>query len=107
MNVFWERGSGTVSEVRERLWRGTRAPKSPPGEVPARLAILCAEIVPWRCHRRIVADHLVAAGARVRHILGPGEVEDHVLDSMARTREDGRVVYPPETPPQGELFGEG
>lgn len=73
-----------------------------------RPALLCAEIVPWRCHRRIVADHLAVAGARVVHILEPGEVEEHDLDEMARVTEEGRVVYPPAEEAQGELFtGDG
>lgn len=71
-----------------------------------RPAIMCAEIVPWRCHRRILSDHLVAAGVRVVHILEPGSVEDHELDALARIRSDGRVIYPPEEEPQGELFRE-
>src|SRR5262245_3810835 len=36
-----------------------------------RCAIMCAEAVWWRCHRRIITDHLLAAGEAVKHILGP------------------------------------
>lgn len=61
-----------------------------------RLAVMCAEIVPWRCHRRILSDHLLAAGARVVHILEPGETRKHELDEMARVSHDGRVIYPAE-----------
>lgn len=67
-------------------------------------AVLCAEAVPWRCHRRIIADHLVAAGIRVRHLLAPDDVREHELNSMARVSPDGDVVYPAEEPDQGELF---
>lgn len=71
-------------------------------------AVMCAEIVPWRCHRRIVADHLVARGLRVLHLLEPSEVREHELNEMARVLDDGRVVYPPQDSPQAELFeGEG
>src|SRR3954453_12928715 len=38
-------------------------------------AIMCAEAVWWRCHRRIIADHLVASGEEVIHIMGPGKTE--------------------------------
>src|SRR5690606_29318613 len=54
-------------------------------------AILCAEAVPWRCHRRLIADALVVEGIRVLHILGPGRVEAHVLDPHARVRADGTL----------------
>jgi uncharacterized protein (DUF488 family) len=56
-------------------------------------AILCAEAVPWRCHRQIIADALVARGAEVRHILGPGPAERHALHPSAEVRADGRLVY--------------
>jgi uncharacterized protein (DUF488 family) len=59
-------------------------------EAPA--AILCAEAVPWRCHRQLIADALVARGVEVRHILGPGPAERHALHPSARVREDGGLV---------------
>jgi uncharacterized protein (DUF488 family) len=55
-------------------------------------AILCAEAVPWRCHRQLVADALVARGIRVRHILGPRTASEHSLTAFARLVGD-RVVY--------------
>lgn len=57
-------------------------------------AIMCAEAVWWRCHRRIVADHLLARGVAVRHILAAGKVEDATPTPFARFPGDGRVVYP-------------
>jgi uncharacterized protein (DUF488 family) len=39
-----------------------------------RLTVMCAEAVWWRCHRRIIADYLLAAGEEVFHILGGGHV---------------------------------
>jgi len=64
-------------------------------------AILCAEAVPWRCHRQLIADALVARGCTVRHILGPGQEQAHVLRGEARVDRDGRVTYPsPERPPR-------
>ena len=54
--------------------------------------IMCAEAVPWRCHRQLVADALVARGIEVRHILGRGDPEPHRLTPFARL-EGERVVY--------------
>jgi uncharacterized protein (DUF488 family) len=68
------------------------------------VAIMCAEAVPWRCHRRLISDALVAHGIRVLHILGPGRVEEHVLDPHARVRPDGSLVYPAAADPQAGLF---
>lgn len=55
-------------------------------------AVLCAEAVPWRCHRQLIADALVARGVDVRHVLGPGPAEAHRLTPFARL-EGERVVY--------------
>ena len=54
-------------------------------------AIMCAEAVPWRCHRQLVADALVARGVEVRHVVGAAE-NLHRLSAFARV-EGGRVVY--------------
>jgi uncharacterized protein (DUF488 family) len=67
-------------------------------------AVMCAEAVPWRCHRRIIADHAVARGWAVQHILAPHRLESHDLHPEARVREDGRVVYPAPDPEQAELW---
>ena len=67
----------------------------------ARTAVMCAEALWWQCHRRIVTDHLLAAGAAVLHILGPGKIEPAALTPGAAPQADGGVHYPPE---QGELF---
>ena len=58
-------------------------------------AVMCAEAVPWRCHRNLLADDLVRRGIEVVHIVGPGSVNPHRLSKMARIDGD-RVVYPPE-----------
>jgi uncharacterized protein (DUF488 family) len=50
----------------------------------SRTVILCAEAVPWRCHRRLIADAATVAGAEVLHILGPGRAQPHQLDANAR-----------------------
>jgi len=55
-------------------------------------AFFCAEAVPWRCHRSLVADALTARGWTVLDILGPSSVRPHCLPDFARV-EAGRVVY--------------
>lgn len=58
-----------------------------------RCAIMCAEAVWWRCHRRIIADYLIAAGLPVQHILAPGKIEPARLTPDATIRPDGSVLY--------------
>ena len=55
--------------------------------------IMCAEAVWWRCHRRIIADYLLAAGEAVFHILGPGHVEPARMTEGARIGAAG-LTYP-------------
>jgi uncharacterized protein (DUF488 family) len=57
-----------------------------------RTAIMCAEALPWRCHRRIIADLFVARGWRVLDIIGR-KVKEHVLPDFARV-VGGDVIYP-------------
>jgi uncharacterized protein (DUF488 family) len=54
-------------------------------------AIMCAEAVPWRCHRQLVADALVARGIEVRDVVGAAE-KPHRLTAFARIEGD-RIVY--------------
>ena len=56
--------------------------------------VMCAEAVWWRCHRRIVADYLLARGETVFHILSPGRIEPAQMTEGARPMPDGKVVYP-------------
>lgn len=57
-----------------------------------RLAIMCAERLPWQCHRNLIADSLVARGHTVHHLLSPGSGMEHALNRLARV--DGeRLVY--------------
>jgi uncharacterized protein (DUF488 family) len=65
-----------------------------------KVAIMCAESVPWRCHRSMIADALTARAIEVRHILSAAKADPHRLTSFARI-EGGRVTYPP---PELELF---
>ena len=59
-----------------------------------RCAIMCAETLWWRCHRRIIADYLLACGERVFHILGPGTMEEAQITPAATRRPDGLLIYP-------------
>ncbi len=59
-----------------------------------RCAIMCAETLWWRCHRRIITDYLLAAGESVFHILGPGHVEPARVTEAARRDESGSLAYP-------------
>ncbi|OLB62959.1 MAG: hypothetical protein AUI11_03410 [Acidobacteria bacterium 13_2_20CM_2_66_4] len=69
----------------------------PPGNVArafqARVAIMCAEALWWRCHRQLVADALVAPGIEVRHIASASSAPLHTLTDFARV-DAGRVSYP-------------
>ena len=61
------------------------------GEGPT--AIMCAEAVPWQCHRSLIADALTARGVRVMHIMSATASAPHRMTPAARVR-DARVVYP-------------
>jgi len=57
--------------------------------------IMCAEAVPWRCHRSMVADALVVDRWEVRHIMSKTAANEHKLTSFAKVERD-RLYYPPE-----------
>jgi uncharacterized protein (DUF488 family) len=59
-----------------------------------RCAIMCAEAVWWRCHRRIITDYLIAAGEAVFHILASHHIEKAQLTGAAMLNSDGTVSYP-------------
>ncbi|MBF6599093.1 MAG: DUF488 domain-containing protein [Dehalococcoidia bacterium] len=58
-----------------------------------RVAVMCAEAVPWRCHRSLIADALVARGCEVRDIMSATAAPEHRLPAFARVERD-RVRYP-------------
>ena len=64
-------------------------------------AIMCAEAVPWRCHRSLISDAAVAKGLRVYHILDGG-ADEHRLTSFGRIDTNGHVRY--DVAPQNDLF---
>jgi len=57
-------------------------------------AIMCAEAVWWRCHRRIIADYLLTQGVPVMHIMGLDKIDPAKLTPGARAQPDGTLVYP-------------
>ncbi len=65
-------------------------------------AIMCAETLWWRCHRRLIADAAVLRGVDVVHLLGPGQTQSHPQHPSVRADDDGRPVYDVGTNP--ELF---
>ncbi len=64
-------------------------------EAAGPVAIMCAESVPWRCHRSLVSDALVARGTSVLHITGRGRPTPHQMTPFASVH-NGRVTYPGE-----------
>jgi len=58
-----------------------------------RAAVMCAEAVWWRCHRRIIADYLLLRGREVIHLMGEGRSEPATMTPGAEER-DGKLVYP-------------
>ncbi len=67
-----------------------------------RCAVMCAEAVPWRCHRSLLSDALVARGIGVEHILSGSRRDVHNLTPFARI-ENERVTYPQAETAQAEL----
>jgi uncharacterized protein (DUF488 family) len=60
--------------------------------------IMCAEAVPWRCHRSLIADALVSRGWEVRHILSQVKADEHRLTPFA-VIDGNRLIYPQPTDP--------
>ena len=64
-----------------------------------RVALMCAEAVPWRCHRQLLADACLVRGWSVRHIMDDGCHEHRLTPFAAVTRT--RILYPPTPKPRG------
>ncbi len=60
-----------------------------------RLAVMCAEAVPWRCHRSLIADALSVRGVEVIHVTSATSSHPHALTPFAKVR-GARITYPPE-----------
>jgi hypothetical protein len=59
------------------------------------VVLMCAEAVPWRCHRSLISDALLARGIRAEHVMSPTNRHAHKLTPFARVRGT-QVTYPPE-----------
>ena len=94
VNAFWENQSFhnyADYALSEEFGRGLSELMSIGAE--RRTAIMCAEAVWWRCHRRIVADYLLLHHREVFHLMGAGRADAARLTPAARER-DGHLVYP-------------
>jgi uncharacterized protein (DUF488 family) len=58
-----------------------------------RLALMCAEALPWRCHRNLISDALVVRHVKVEHIIGKDSTINHELNEMAHV-EGTKITYP-------------
>jgi uncharacterized protein (DUF488 family) len=95
LNAFWENASfhnyadyamsSTFRSGLRKLRKAGRAQRS---------AVMCAEAVWWRCHRRIIADYLIAAGETVIHIMGKGRTEPARSTDVVMPGSKGTLIYP-------------
>jgi uncharacterized protein (DUF488 family) len=60
-----------------------------------RIALMCAEAVPWRCHRSLIADALLVRGIRTEDIMSPTRRQVHTLTPFAKVRRT-TITYPSE-----------
>ena len=74
-----------AAEVRHDGWEAV---------TPCAIAIMCAEAVWWRCHRRIVADHLILRGEKVFHLMDKDGIEEAVMTPGAKALGPGLLHYP-------------
>ena len=58
-----------------------------------RMCVMCAEAVPWRCHRSLIADAVTVRGLEVRHIMSATRADLHRLTPFARV-DGSRITYP-------------
>lgn len=62
-------------------------------------AFMCAEALWWQCHRRLIADYLLARGWTVTHLMGRGDRQAATLTPGAVPQADGTIWYPAAQPP--------
>jgi uncharacterized protein (DUF488 family) len=71
-----------------------------------RIALMCAEAVPWRCHRSLIADALLVRGVAAEEISSATRTSPHKLTPFARVRGT-EITYPPTSETSGDLFEKG
>ena len=95
VNAYWENASFhnyADYAMSDAFAAGLTRLRALAAEAPT--AVMCAEALWWRCHRRIIADYLLAAGQAVSHIMADGSlVEAHL--TPAAQRSGAVLVYPP------------
>jgi len=98
VNVGWRnesfRGYADYMQTRE-FWNALDDLLATAQRLP--LAIMCAEAVPWRCHRSLISDALVSRGWTVQHIISANSLQTHTLTPFAKLDQD-RLTYPAEGP---------
>ena len=70
-----------------------------------RCAIMCAEAVWWRCHRRIITDYLLAEGVPVAHIMAPHAIEPAQPTAGVERAQGGVLIYPPASATDQGVLG--
>ncbi len=98
VNVGWRnagfRGYADYMQTQE-FWNGLEELVNIGQQSPS--AVMCAEAVPWRCHRTLIADALVIRGWTVHHIISASSLKTHTLTSFAKP-DAGRLTYPLDSP---------
>lgn len=102
LNAGWRNASfrGYADYMQnDEFWEGVDRLIALDSTTSGNVAIMCAEALPWRCHRSLIADALTARGFEVRHIIDKSDPSLHVLTPFAHV-EGGRITYPaPDTLP--------
>jgi uncharacterized protein (DUF488 family) len=95
INAFWQNQSfhNYADYAMSDGFRGGLARLRELGHVTP-CAMMCAEAVWWRCHRRIIADYLIGAGEAVFHILAVNRVERARITDAAIATPEGTLIYP-------------
>ena len=103
VNVGWRnegfRGYADYMQTQE-FWNALEDLMATAQRLP--IVIMCAEAVPWRCHRSLISDALVIRGWTVQHIISANSLQSHTFTPFAKL-EDNRLTYPAEDPQDSTL----